>query len=123
SYKIWHGNKEIDEEMGDELFGRSWRVAGVFFLAAPVFVGLDYLVVDQAGVPAGPVHVVFFLGFLAFAAWMMMLFFAMEDFFQGLALSLIFLYLPTALFFLAWLVLGWFPLFSFLLGLLAKPTA
>ncbi|MBI2803734.1 MAG: hypothetical protein HYX68_01960 [Planctomycetes bacterium] len=121
AYKIWHGNKEIEEEMGEELLSRSWRATLVLGVASPAFVFLDYLIVEQIGMPSGPTHVVFLLSFLAFAAWMMFFFFGMEDFFQGLMLSVIFLYLPTAVLFVLWLIIRWNPLFTFVLGWLSEP--
>jgi hypothetical protein len=87
-----------------------------------VFVFLDYLAVDDGwlGLPAGPMHVVILIAFLALAAWWMMYFFYLEDFFQGLMLAMIYLYLPTALFVLS---CGhrWNPLFEYVLSWLKEP--
>jgi hypothetical protein len=102
AYKIWHGNKPIDEDLKDELLIRSWFAGWALGAAAIVFVVLDYVTAYEGwlGLPAGPMHVVFVVGFLGLSAWWMMYFFSMEDFFQGLSLAVIYLYVPTALLFL-----------------------
>ena len=122
AFKIWHGSKPIDEELREELLQRSWYLGWALAAAAAVFVVLDYLAVDDGwlGLPAGPMHVVFLIAFLALAAWWMMYFFYLEDFFQGLMLAMIYLYLPTALFVLSW---GhrWNSLFGYVLSWLKEP--
>ena len=123
SYKIWLGERRLDEDMEEELWPRAWRLCLALFLAAPVFVAVDYVIADQLEFPSGPIHIVFYLGFLSFAAWMMMFFFSLEDFFQGLMLSTIFLYLPAALFFVLSRVITWNPLFTFIVGWLKEPVA
>ena len=123
AYKIWHGNKEIDEEMSEELFARSWRMGWVLGLSAIVVLFVDWLIVEQAAVPAGPVHVVFLMVLIALAAGLMFFFFYLEDFFQGLMLAAIYLFLPTAVFYVLWWLIGWNPLFSFILSWLTTPTA
>jgi hypothetical protein len=97
AYKIWHGNKPIDEDLKDELLTRSWFAGWALGAAAIVFVLLDYLCASETlQLPEGPVHVVFFISYLALAGWWLMYFFSMEDFFQGLSLAVIYLYIPTA---------------------------
>jgi hypothetical protein len=97
AYKIWHGRRPIDDEMQDEL----WRRAGwgTFWigLTAWAFLLLDYVLATWAELPAGLVHVVIFLSLVSMLAWVLMLYFAMEDFFQGLSLLLIYVYLPVLL--------------------------
>ena len=34
AYKIWHGNKPIDEELREEMLGRSWRAGFSLAFAA-----------------------------------------------------------------------------------------
>jgi hypothetical protein len=97
SYKIWHGNKPIDEEFREELLSRSWRAALMFVFVAVGILLLDYMTVTQLELPVGPVHLVYFLGFLGLAGWTMMFFFSMEDLLQGLILTVIYLYVPAAL--------------------------
>jgi hypothetical protein len=125
AFKIWHGNKPIDEDLREDLLRRSffsgWALAG----AAALCVLLDYVMVndDWLGLPAGPLHIVFLLSFLGVAAWWMMYFFSLEDFFQGLMLATIYLYLPTALMVIIWWGVRWNPLFTYLLGWLKDPKA
>jgi hypothetical protein len=122
AYKIWHGAKEIDEELRDELLQRSWYFGWALAFAAAAFVVLDYVTVDDAwlGLPAGPMHVVFLIGFLALAAWWLMYFFSMEDFFSGLMLAVIYLYLPATLLACTW-GHAWNPLFRYVLTWLKDP--
>ena len=121
AYKIWHGFKEIEEDMGEELWARAWRVNGVLFFASPLFVLLDFVAADWFDLPAGWIHIVFLALFLSFAAWMMMYFFSMEDFFQGLMLATIHVYVPATLLFLLSLVIRWNPLFDYVLSWLKEP--
>jgi hypothetical protein len=122
AYKIRHGNAPIDEDIRDELLRRSfyagWSIAG----ASVVFVFLDFLLTDDAwfALPAGVMHIVLLLGFLALAAWWMMYFFSLEDFFQGLMLTVLYLYIPTAIMFVTF---GhkWNLLYIFILGWMKDP--
>jgi hypothetical protein len=104
AYKIRHGNTPIDEEIREELLQRSWYSGWALGGAALVVVLLDYLCADKEwiGFPPGPVHLVFLIAFLALAAWWMMYFFSLEDFFQGLMLTTIYIYLPAALCVVTW---------------------
>jgi hypothetical protein len=124
AYKIWHGAKPIDEEMKEELLSRALRVNGILFFTAPIFILFDYVASDEnwLGLPPGYVHIVFLILFVAFAAWMMMYYFSMEDFFQGLMLTILHLYLPATLLFLIWLVITWNPLFEYIRGWLRMPV-
>jgi hypothetical protein len=99
AFKIWYGNKPLDEDFRDELLQRSLYFGWALALIAPVFVLLDYVTVseDWIGFPAGPMHLVFLISFVALAAWWTWYYFSMEDFFQGLMLAVIYLYLPTVL--------------------------
>jgi hypothetical protein len=122
AYKIWHGNKPIDDDLREELLKRSWYFGWALAAAAAVFALVDYVLVDAdwLGLPAGPMHIILLLSFLALAAWWMMYFFSLEDFFQGLMLALIYLYLPTALLVVTW---GhrWNILFTYVLSWLKDP--
>ncbi len=123
AYTIWSGTKELEEEFEEELWQRCAWASTYMTIAAVVFVGLDYVTVDFTDMPAGPIHITYYLGFLALAAGIMMHCFAMEDFFAGLSLAVIYLYIPTALLFLFWLVIRWNWLFTFVLSFLKEPTA
>ena len=122
AYKIWHGDKPIDEELREELLQRSWYFGWALAFAAAVFMVLDYFTIDEAwiGLPAGPIHIVYLLGFLCLTAWWMMYFFSLEDFLQGLILAVIYLYLPTALFVVTW-GYRWNLLYTYVLGWLKDP--
>jgi hypothetical protein len=125
SYKIWHGNKPIDEELSEEIWSRAWRASLFFAIAAVVFLVLDFITgdADWLALPAGLVHIVCYLGFLAVAACIMHYCFSMEDFLQGLNLAVIFLYIPMAVLFVLWLLIGWNVLFTYVLSWLREPTA
>src|SRR5262245_11733906 len=84
SYRIWHGRAPIEEELADELWVRSGIASAAITVSAIVFLFFDYAVVEFTEFPAGPVHVVFFVGLLAATAGIMYYCFYMEDFFQGL---------------------------------------
>jgi len=124
SYRIWHGNtKPIDEEMEEELWRRSAYGSLAILAGAWALLLIDYVLATWAELPAGLIHMVILLTLIALAAWLMMLFFALEDFFSGLSLLIIYFYLPV---FILWLpnrltgmldgVLNWF------YGWLATPT-
>jgi hypothetical protein len=124
AYKIWHGNKPIDEDLKDELLIRSWFAGWGLGAASIGFVLLDYAAANENWLylPAGPVHIVLVLAYLAFAAWAMMYFFSMEDFFSGLSLAVIYLYIPTALLFVVSLLFD-NPLQVYVLKWLVEPKA
>ncbi len=123
AYKIWHGNKAIDEEFREELLGRSWRAGLALAFAAVVFVLLDYVTTDDdwLKLPTGPMHLVFLIGFLALAAWWMFYFFSLEDFFQGLMLATIYLYVPVLVLAVVWWGIRWNPIFTYVLAWLKDP--
>lgn len=104
AFKIWHGNKAIDEELREELLQRSWYCGWALAGAAVVFVLIDFFATNDAwmDLPAGPIHLVLLIAFVALAAWWMYYFFSLEDFFQGLMLATIYLYVPVALFVVTW---------------------
>ena len=124
AYKIWHGNKPIDEDLADELWTRSALATLVIALLAVLLGVLDYFCADAdwLGLPAGPIHIVFLLSFVSAAAGIMMYFFSMEDFFQGLSLTVIYLYIPTALLYVASLLFA-NPLQVYVLKWLVQPPA
>ncbi len=100
AYRIWHGRRPIDDEMQDEL----WRRAFWGTLAAAAtgwaFLLLDYVLATWAELPAGLVHLVLYVSLASMLAWVLMLYFALEDFFEGLSLLLLYVYLPV---FVLWL--------------------
>jgi hypothetical protein len=124
AYRIWHGIRPIDDEMQQELWRRSAYCALFLFLNAWAFLLIDYVVATWMELPAGLVHLVVFLGLAAMLAWMMMICFALEDFFQGLSLLLVYLYLPVFVLWLPnWLIFGKDnPYLNWFYGWLATPT-
>jgi hypothetical protein len=123
AYKVWFGNKEIDEDLREELWIRSIWCSAAFFVAALLFPALDYFTNDLVGVEkaAGPIHIVFLLLFVILAAFAMMHFYALEDFFSGLSLTVIYLYIPLALFALTYWLIRWNPLADYVYSWLMKP--
>ena len=124
AFKIWHGSKPIDEDLRDELLQRSWYFGWALAAAAALCVVLDYFTVSDSwvGLPAGPMHIFYLIAFLCLAAWWLMYFFSLEDFFQGLMLATIYLCLPAALMAITW---GhrWNLLFIYVLTWLKDPKA
>jgi hypothetical protein len=120
AYRIWHGTKPIDEELEDELWWRAGYSSSLMFVVAFVMLLLNYATVDQFGVPSGPVHIVYYLVFLTLAAFIMHYCYYMEDFFQGLSLAVIYLYIPVALLFLFG---RWNPVYQYVLTWLIEPKA
>ncbi len=124
AYRIWHGRTPIEEELEEELWTRSFYASTALTGAAIVILLLDYVTVDWLDLPAGPVHCVYYVALLTLAAGMMYYCFFMEDFFQGLSLTVIYLYIPVAVLFVVWLIIHrFFPygLFSYVLSWLKNP--
>ncbi len=122
AYKIWHGNTAIDEELREELWVRSTYASFALIVPALFFPVLDYMIVDWLELPAGPVHIVILLSVLSLAASMLMYFFSLEDFFQGLILLCIYWYVPAALLWIIALIVR-NPLFDYVLQWLQAPKA
>jgi hypothetical protein len=120
AYKIWHGNKPIDEELREELLWRSFYAGWTLGGASIVFVVLDHMTIVWLELPAGMFHFIYYLCFLALAAWVMMYFFSLEDFLQGLILAVLYLYIPTAVLFL---FQRWNPLYQYVLAWLPPVPA
>jgi hypothetical protein len=123
AYKIWFGNKQIDEELQDEMWFRSIWASIALFAAALVFPVLDYYTYDLVDVPSavGPIHIAYLLLFVILASFAMMHFYALEDFFSGLNLTVIYLYIPVALFAGAYWLIKWNPLADYVYSWLIKP--
>jgi len=123
AYKIWFGNKEIDEELQEEMWFRSIWASIALFAAALVFPLLDYYTNDLVEVPAatGAIHIIYLVLFVILVSFAMIHFYALEDFFQGLSLTLIYLYIPVALFAGAYWLFKWNPLADYVYLWLPKP--
>ncbi len=120
AYKIWHGNKPIDQELREELLQRSFYAGWALAAVSIIFLTLDHATIVALDLPAGPVHLLYYLGFLSLSAWWMMYFFSLEDFIQGLIFTVLYLYIPTALLFL---FRNWNPLYRYVLSWLPMPSA
>jgi hypothetical protein len=94
AFRIWRESKESDIE-GNELWIRSLYASTALAAVTAVFVVVDYVLADLAELPPGPVHLSVFLGLMASAAGIMLYMFSLEDFFQGLSLAAIYLFLPV----------------------------
>ncbi|MBI1830645.1 MAG: hypothetical protein HYR84_04255 [Planctomycetes bacterium] len=124
AYKIWHGGKEMQDEFADEIWSRGWRASLFFAVAAALFIGIDYVLIEMlVDLPAGLVHTVFFAGFLALASGIMIYCFSLEDFLQGLSVAVIYLFIPTTIFVVLWWIVEWNWLFTFIRGWLRDPAA
>jgi hypothetical protein len=99
SFRIWRETKKSDIE-GAELWQRAVLVSGALALTCVGFVALDYLLADLAELPAGPIHLVVFVGFVALACWEVLYLFSLNDFFEGLSLVVVYLFLPMIALFL-----------------------
>ena len=105
SFRIWRETKEADVE-ASELWIRAALASGSIAILIVLFVAVDYMLADLAELPAGPVHMVILIGFLALACWVMLYMFGLEDFFQGLSMAVIYLFLPMIALFLVNGLLG-----------------
>src|ERR1700722_15038706 len=93
AYKIRQGHRPIAME-SNEFWWRCVFASLILGFMTVGFIWLDYWMTD-ADFPAGPVHMVVLLGYIASACWLYFVFFALEDFFQALSMVLIYLYLPV----------------------------
>jgi hypothetical protein len=126
AYKLWHGPRPIEDEMQEELSRRAFWGSLFVMLTAWGFLVLDYMLATWAELPAGLVHLVVFLGLVSALAWLLMLYFALEDFFQALSLLIVYVYLPVFVLWLPnWVFFARFgtdnPLLNWFYGWLAKP--
>ena len=122
AYKIWHGNKPINEDLIEAMWLRATLASLTLTVVAVGFLLCDWATIHWFDLQqnAGPIHIVYYIAFLALTARMMMYFFSMEDFFQGLSMTVIYFYLPVfALYLLTFLFRN--PLQDYCLTWLAAP--
>ena len=124
AYRIWHGNKPIDEDLVEALWLRATLASLAVTAAAVVFLLCDWATVTWLEMKpnAGAIHVVYYVSFLTLSAWLMMYLFSIEDYFGGLSMIVIYLYIPTAILFALNLLFA-NPLLVYVLQWLEKPTA
>jgi hypothetical protein len=129
AFRIWRETKQTDVE-GSELWIRSGLASFGVAVACAAFLGLDYVLAELAEFPAGPIHIIAFVGFLAVACWVMAYMFSFEDYFQGVSLTIIYLFLPLIALFVLNGMLGllsqslrfWDPVVSVAKYCLKEPT-
>ncbi len=90
--------RETDIE-GGELWLRAFYASFALAALIALFVGLDWLLADLAEFPAGPIHIIVFVGFVALAAYVLVYIFSLDDYFEGLSLLIIYLFLPLLVLF------------------------
>ncbi len=123
AYRIWSNNKLPPDTEPQEMWVRSTLATLAIGVSAVVMTVVDNLLVDRAELPAGPVHFVIYASLIGLAAWMMMLFFEIEDFFAALGLVVIYFYLPWfVLYVINWLLGVWNPLLNYVFRWLREPT-
>jgi len=124
AYRLWHGAKPIDEDLVEQLWTRATLASLVLTVVAVVFLLLDWATITWIDLKpnAGVIHIVYYLGFIALSAWLFMYVFSMEDYFDGLSMMVLYLYIPTAIFFALSLLFD-NPLQVYVLKWLEKPTA
>lgn len=109
----------------DELRTRSLIGAGVVALLTAVFLFADLVFATWLDMPAGPVHFAVLLGYVPAAAYVLMLFFAENDFFQSMSLLTLYIALPLFVLWPLGALLGAtnFPPMSWITSLLKVVTA
>ncbi|MBM4068979.1 MAG: hypothetical protein FJ271_08560 [Planctomycetes bacterium] len=122
AYKIRQGPKPIDMPKN----ALWWRCTFATLLVAVMTVGfviVDYMLAGWAGFPAGPIHLLVLMGYIPAAAGIFFVFFALEDFFQGLSMFMIYMYLPVLVLYVINAMIGvWNPLLNYAGGWLKAVT-
>jgi hypothetical protein len=122
AYKIQNGAKPLPIERA-ELWYRSAFGAGILALVTLGFVLLDYLIIDWADLPPGPIHLAAFVGYIPSAAYVLTIAFAYGELAEGLGIFVIYVGLPVMALFLINAVLGvWEWPLRFAHGYLKEPT-
>ena len=101
-------NAGFDHVEGSELWIRSFLSSFLLALLCLAFVVVDYCLADLAELPPGPIHLVVFIGFIALSASVLVYTFSLEDYFQGLSMSVIYLAIPVIALYLLNGMLGFF---------------
>lgn len=122
AYKIRQGQKPGDLAR-NALWWRSVFATLLVAFVTVVFLLLDYLLAEVAGFPAGPIHLVVLTAYIPAAAGIFFVFFALEDFFQGLSMFVIYVYLPVLVLYLLNAMMGlWNGPLSYVEGWLKAPA-
>jgi hypothetical protein len=122
AYKIQRGPKSLGMEPS-EFWTRSTFAALFLALMTVVAVGADYVLADNMGFPAGPVHLIVLMAYAPAAVWLLFVMFALDDLMQGLSVFMLYIFVPVAVLF----VLNVFGLWQWMLdwvgSWLKMPTA
>jgi hypothetical protein len=121
AYKVRHGPNPIAMKPA-EFWTRAAFAALLVGLLALAMVGVDYLLAESAGFPAGPVHLVILFAFIPAAVWIVFVFFALEDLMQATSVVVIYLCLPVLVLYVLNAVVGfWQPLVDIVNDWLKRP--
>jgi hypothetical protein len=128
AFRIWRETKQTDIE-GSELWIRAFLASGALALLMVGFVLVDWLLADVAEITSGPIHLVILIGFIALASLVVQYLFSLDDYFEGLSLVIVYLFLPLFVLFVLNALLGWLspslrfwdPLVNLASGWLVKP--
>jgi hypothetical protein len=130
AFRIWRETRQSDIE-GSELWIRAFMASAALAILMVGFVLLDWVLADLAEFPAGPIHLLAFVGFVALAPVVVQYLFSLSDYFEGLSLVVVYLFLPLLVLFLLNLLLGllspslrfWDPLVNLATIWLIKPPS
>lgn len=107
AFKVQGGPAPIPYET-KEFWVRSAGAALALAVLSAVMIGLAYLLVGNAELPAGPVHLLLLLVYVPLAVFLVFWLFALDDVIQALSIFAIYVFLPgSVLVILAW-ILKWF---------------
>jgi hypothetical protein len=127
AHRIREGPVPEDDETrmdNGEVWTRSFLGALVIWLLTVACLFADLILADWLALPAGIIHMVILIVFFGAAAFLLMQFFAYDDYFFGLSLLSLSLFLPILVLFIANSLVGfWNPWLNFLLGYLKEPRA
>ncbi len=122
AYKVRNGPKPVLLTAG-EFWTRATFAALVIAVLTLVIVGLDYSLAVGADLPAGPVHLVMLVAYVASGMWVLFVFLALDDLMQGVSVFVIYLCLPIGVFFVINLIVPfWQPLVDLAQGWLKEAT-
>jgi hypothetical protein len=105
AYKIQNGPKPLSIDT-DELWHRSFRAGFFLFLMTAGFILLDFFLADMSDLPAGPVHLVIFMGYVPAASWLLFMWFAYTDYLDGVSVFMIYFGLTIFVLFILHAIFG-----------------
>jgi hypothetical protein len=116
-----HPTNEDDRMDSDEAWKRASLGALVLALMTAVFFFVDVVFATWADMPPGIVHFIVLLAYIPAAAYVLAMFFAYDDYFNGLGLLTLYLGLPLAVLFLVnWPTELWKPVVGFFASFLKE---